>query len=1103
MKSRTLLATIAIVIAAIINSNSFAQPLLVEDFDYPSGDSLVSHTWTAHSGSGNNSIMVSTIGLSYTNYAGSNIGLSAAMVQTGEDVNTTFEAQTTGNVYAAFLANISTAGADGDYFFHFKDGASTFRGRVFVQKHPTEEKIRFGVNRGSNSSKVSWTENYYDLNITHLIVLKYSFAEGVKNDTCSLFVNPPINSNEPTAAAISPEESNVSDFTSISAIALRQGNATHGSILKLDGIRVATTWSEAVKFSGTTDTEAPVAIFDPANEATEVPINVKPTITFNESIYHTNGTAIDSSNISTLLILKDQENTPISFDATINISKTVITITPSNTLQPSTSYSLTINKVEDLSGNETESQTITFQTVTSSTIDNLFFSEYIEGNSNNKAIEIYNPNDTIVSLSGFYVKLFGNGSATATQTLVLSGTIEANGVYVIAHPSAEPEIMELSDTTSQVTYFNGDDALGLYKNNTLIDVFGTIGTDPGTSWNVAGQDGATSDHTLVRKPSVTQGNTDWTQQAGSSTENSEWIVYPNNTLNYLGNHIFGANNETNITSFALSQQISDAVINDTLHTITAEVVHGTDITTLVPEFTLSYGAQATIGTQPQISGVSVVDFTNPVTYTVTAENGTDIQNWTVTVTAAQEQSSEANILTFTVPEQVGTSAIDTTSATVTAMVKHGTDLTSLTPEITISTAATIEPATGVVQNFTNPVNYTVTAQNGTTKQWTVTVTYDTITTIHQIQYTTEASGNSPYTDQVVTTTGIVTAIHGTAGFYLQNGTGLWNGLYIFKNVQSISMPALGDSIIVRGKVVEYYNLTEIKDIEYLIVCSSNNPLPAALTLTADQINESTEGILINAQNYKCIHDGAGNHWTSKYIKPEAPNDTLKVFRQLYELMPIVGKRYHITGVVSYNYGAYKIAPRNADDIIEIEENIAPTITDINIYPEPPVVGQITFVQSTINDDGPQSSLVKKFFYGLSPTSVTNELPLTPIGVSGTRYLAEIPAQNNPTTIYFKITANDGEFETTHDGQFNIATSIEQIGQVIQNIYPNPTTGKTYIEVTKTTLYSVLDITGKKIVEGQLQAGQNEIELTNLPKGIYIISTTSVDGTVEISKLIKQ
>ena len=61
--------------------------------------------------------------------------------------------------------------------------------------------------------------------------------------------------------------------------------------------------------------------------------------------------------------------------------------------------------------------------------------------------------------------------------------------------------------------------------------------DPGNGWEVAGEADATKDHTLVRKCSVTDGNTDWAASAGTNADDSEWVVYDQNTWDNLGSHV--------------------------------------------------------------------------------------------------------------------------------------------------------------------------------------------------------------------------------------------------------------------------------------------------------------------------------------------------------------------------------------------------------------------------------------------------------------------------------------------------------------------------------------------------------------------------------------
>ena len=160
--------------------------------------------------------------------------------------------------------------------------------------------------------------------------------------------------------------------------------------------------------------------------------------------------------------------------------------------------------------------------------DELFFSEYLEGSGNDKAIELYNPNTVDIDLAGYAIKLYPNGATSPINTLDLVGILGAQSTTVISSSSASASILGVADQTSAVCNFNGDDALVLTKNSVVIDVIGQIGTDPGTYWAVG--TGSTLDHTLVRNATVTGPASDW------STSQNQWISYSMGTLTYLGNH---------------------------------------------------------------------------------------------------------------------------------------------------------------------------------------------------------------------------------------------------------------------------------------------------------------------------------------------------------------------------------------------------------------------------------------------------------------------------------------------------------------------------------------------------------------------------------------
>jgi len=164
---------------------------------------------------------------------------------------------------------------------------------------------------------------------------------------------------------------------------------------------------------------------------------------------------------------------------------------------------------------------------TNAQCNELFISEYVEGTGNDKAIEIFNPTNSPISLSGYTLNRYSNGSSTITSTLVLAGTIAAHDVFVVVNgqttvqnggtsPAVSPALQLLADQLDgpydAPTYFNGNDAVTLEKAGAKVDIFGKIGEDPGTAWTTVFPftgtgTWITKDYTLRRKATVNGGVT--------------------------------------------------------------------------------------------------------------------------------------------------------------------------------------------------------------------------------------------------------------------------------------------------------------------------------------------------------------------------------------------------------------------------------------------------------------------------------------------------------------------------------------------------------------------------------------------------------------------
>ncbi len=200
----------------------------------------------------------------------------------------------------------------------------------------------------------------------------------------------------------------------------------------------------------------------------------------------------------------------------------------------------------------------------------IFMSEYVEGWSNNKAIELYNPTDQEIDLSNYRLERYSNGSSSAdvTKKIDLAGIMPPLSVYVIVIDKRDSlgvdqeapvwdELQAKADTflcpvyeVNNTMYFNGNDAMVL-KNTSgstpyTVDRIGKVGVDPGVEgWNDVGPDytfaangatGWTKDHSLIRKSTVLIGDL---FPANAFDVSSEWDSIPPTLYDDEGNIIGG------------------------------------------------------------------------------------------------------------------------------------------------------------------------------------------------------------------------------------------------------------------------------------------------------------------------------------------------------------------------------------------------------------------------------------------------------------------------------------------------------------------------------------------------------------------------------------
>ncbi|MGD8969123.1 MAG: hypothetical protein PVI07_16570, partial [Anaerolineae bacterium] len=183
------------------------------------------------------------------------------------------------------------------------------------------------------------------------------------------------------------------------------------------------------------------------------------------------------------------------------------------------------------------------------------------------------------------------------------------------------------------------------------------------------------------------------------------------------------------------------------------------------------------------------------------------------------------------------------------------------------------------------------------------------TPTYEIQETSDPDGDSPLVGEQVTTEGIVTARFQDGYFIEDPAGGPWSGLWIYDT----HTPALGDLLRLTGTVDEYYGLTELRDLTAYQVESTGNPLPDPEVLpTGDVSQEPWEGVLVRVENVTVeqeqiaygewiVDDGTGDVWVDDMGS--------------YSFVPTMGRLLDfVQGPLTYSFGAFKIEPRDDDDI---------------------------------------------------------------------------------------------------------------------------------------------------------------------------------------------
>lgn len=362
----------------------------------------------------------------------------------------------------------------------------------------------------------------------------------------------------------------------------------------------------------------------------------------------------------------------------------------------------------------------------------------------------------------------------------------------------------------------------------------------------------------------------------------------------------------------------------------------------------------------------------------------------------------------------------------------------------------------------------------------------TITKIYDIQ---GQQDDSPFDGQVVSTTGVVTANFGDS-YFIQDGSGAWNGLYIYESGRN---PFVGDSVIITGTIDEYYGKTELIGITDYYFISANNELPEPMIVQTGAISEEHESVLVKVNNALCTDD---NYQANYYMwTVNDGSGELRIHNtSVYEFEPVEGSYYAITGPMNYDFDEWKIELSPTFPVTDGGDTDGPVVNDVS-----PITS--TNVRVLFNEDVEQASAENIANYSIDGVTIE----------AATQHAFNKPEVN--------LTVSEllGEYELTVANVEDLVGNIMEpqiipfsylgIGEFILDaevqIYPNPATDQVNVSFIATEKFDLeirlYDMSSRVMLTEKLfaRSGVNNlnIDVGGFESGIYMVNLRGEKGSM--------
>ncbi len=296
-----------------------------------------------------------------------------------------------------------------------------------------------------------------------------------------------------------------------------------------------------------------------------------------------------------------------------------------------------------------------------------------------------------------------------------------------------------------------------------------------------------------------------------------------------------------------------------------------------------------------------------------------------------------------------------------------------------------------------------------------------VITIEQLQ---GHASSSPYADSVITTYGIVTGVYintGVKGFTLEEkypSSGPWHGVFVYTGTNP--PVSVGDSVEVTGLVEEYYGLTELHG-DTIRILASGVALPEPYITTADSLkDEAFEGVYVKLQHAVC--ESLPNSYGEWYVN----DGTALLMVDDLGWTPtglVLGQKYNITGTIYYSYGAYKLEPRNAQDVEVDTMNTPPFVYLLSFSPKLPESDQLVQVKYKVVERDAQDSIIADTLFVSLDSFQTIDTTISILRGNDTLnhiendsfYIYYIPRYSEGTMVYFRLKVTDTHNAETVSG----------------------------------------------------------------------------------------